>query len=65
MLSVTSAAYVALIEYGMPLWGVLTVCFALTWVVSLLASLPFMTVERVWVRALNRWSRALVRRVVH
>ena len=60
MLSVTSAAYVALAGYGVPLWGILALCLALTLAASLLAALPFMWLEGVWVPALNRWTRALV-----
>jgi peptidoglycan/LPS O-acetylase OafA/YrhL len=62
ILSVTSAAYTAFTEYGLPHWGILALCLALTLAVSLLAALPFMAIERVWVSTLNRWSRALVQR---
>ncbi|QOL80062.1 acyltransferase family protein [Pseudooceanicola spongiae] len=64
ILSVTSAAYTVLTVQGVPLWGVLMLCLALTWAVSLLAALPFMALESFWVTALNRWSRALVRQFV-
>lgn len=64
MVSVTSAAYVELGEYGLDTWKVLTVCLAITWAVSLLAALPFMALEKVWVPVLNRWSRTLIQRLM-
>lgn len=64
MVSVTSAAYVALDGFGVPVWGILTLCLALTLAVSLLAALPFMWLERVWVPALNRWTRAVVQHLM-
>jgi peptidoglycan/LPS O-acetylase OafA/YrhL len=62
ILSVTSTAYTALAEYGLPRWGVLILCLVVTCTVSLLAALPFMAVEKFWVSTLNRWSRAVVAR---
>ena len=64
LLSVTSAAYVALSGYGMPLWGVLVLCLALSLALSFLAALPFMALESLWVPLLNRWTQALVRRLM-
>lgn len=60
ILSLTSAAYATLTGFGVPRLAVLLVCFVLTWAGSLLAALPFMAIERFWIHALNRWSRALV-----
>lgn len=61
ILSFTSAAYTALEEYGLPLWIVLALSLALTWLLSILAALPFMALEKLWVPTLNRGVRALLR----
>lgn len=62
IVSVTSAAYTSLSEYGLKHWEVLALCLALTWAVSLLAALPFMALEKAWVPALNRWSQLVIKR---
>ena len=64
ILSITSAAYTTLTGYGWPRGIVLALSLALTWMISLLAALPFMTLERVWVPTLNRWARAFVRHLM-
>ncbi|MDM9629515.1 acyltransferase family protein [Rhizobium sp. S152] len=61
LVSATSAAYTALAGYALPRWSVLMLCLGLTWVISLTAAIPFMLLERVWVPALNRWTRAFLR----
>ena len=48
----------------MPLWGVLVLCLALSLALSFLAALPFMALESLWVPLLNRWTQALVRRLM-
>lgn len=63
IVSITSAAYTILSEYGLKHWEVLALCLALTWVVSFLAALPFMVLEKVWVQKINYWSRAVVKRL--
>lgn len=57
MFSATSAVWIILSEYGLSLWMVAMLCLALTCVLSLLAALPFMWLERHWVPAINRWTR--------
>lgn len=64
MLSVTCFAYTSLLGIGLPSWVVILFCLILTWVVSLLAALPFMVLEKIWVPTLNQWSRSIVRQFV-
>ncbi|SCX14998.1 Acyltransferase family protein [Agrobacterium sp. DSM 25558] len=63
ILSVTSATYATLTGYGLQHGPVLALSFLITWMFSLLAALPFMTLERVWVPTLNGWTLAFVRHI--
>lgn len=63
MLSLTSAAYTILAEYGLARWAIVLLCLVLTLVVSLILAIPFMVLEKIWVPALNGWARMGVQRL--
>lgn len=64
LVSATSALYVSLSQTGMSRYAVIAICFAATWILSLIAAVPFIMLDKIWVPVVNRRARSAAQRLI-